>query len=593
MPTTVRNTRLVAGTVVEYHGGAMQAPTPPRSLASSDLETILAVTRALAAPFDLKSMLTAVVDAAKQVLDAERGSVWLYEAGTDELLLEVATGLAPVRVKSGAGIVGAAARTRSIINVPDCYADPRFDPALDRATGYRTRSMLTLPLVDHDDALVGVMQVLNKAGGPFDADDELLASTLAAQCAVALKRARMTEAVIEGERMRRSLDAAREVQMSTLPARMPEVAGYDIASWFQPAELTGGDTYDVALTDGKLLVVLGDATGHGIAPALSVTQMQAMLRMAFRLKADLETAFAQVNDRLAETLADDRFITAFIGLLDPVAHTMRFLSAGQGPLFHYRAATGRSDLHKPTSFPLGAMPLPAPPRAVTIPFAPGDALLLLSDGFYEQASAAGENWGEDRLHALLADHAREPMDSLLRLVVDDVRAHAGGAAQEDDMTAVLVGRRHERMARRSFVRGFDAIPALAAFTADFAAREGVDAGYLPVVDLAIEELFTNMVKYGGPSIADVRVDLAVAPDGVDVVLVDRDVEPFDVTRAPDADVDLPLERRRPGGLGLHLIKRLVDEYRYHYTKSSRQSRISFRVRRPFPADGAATSTGGR
>jgi phosphoserine phosphatase len=568
-------------------------PPPPRSLASSDLETILAVTRALAAPFDLKSMLTAVVDAAKQVLDAERGSVWLYEAGTDELLLEVATGLAPVRVKSGAGIVGAAARTRSIINVPDCYADPRFDPALDRATGYRTRSMLTLPLVDHDDALVGVMQVLNKAGGPFDTDDELLASTLAAQCAVALKRARMTEAVIEGERMRRSLDAAREVQMSTLPARMPEVAGYDIASWFQPAELTGGDTYDVALTDGKLLVVLGDATGHGIAPALSVTQMHAMLRMAFRMKADLETAFAQVNDRLAETLADDRFITAFIGLLDPATHTMRFLSAGQGPLFHYRASTGRSDLHTPTSFPLGAMPLPAPVRAVTIPFAPGDALLLLSDGFYEQANAAGENWGESRLHALLAEHAREPMDSLLRLVVDDVRAHAGGTAQEDDMTAVLVGRRHERAVRRSFARGFDAIPALAAYTADFVAREGIDEGFLPVVDLAIEELFTNMVKYGGPSSADVRVDLAVAPDGVDVVLVDRDVEPFDVTRAPDADVNLPLERRRPGGLGLHLIKRMVEEYRYHYTKSSRQSRISFRVRRPFPADGAATSTGGR
>lgn len=565
----------------------MATPGPPRSLASKDLETILAVTRALAAPFDLTSMLTAVVDAAKQVLDAERGSVWLHDPATDELVLEVATGLAPVRVKSGAGIVGAAARTRSIINVPDCYADPRFDPALDRATGYRTRSMLTLPLVDHDDALVGVMQVLNKAGGPFDEGDELLATALAAQCAVALKRARMTEAVIEGERMRRSLDAAREVQMSTLPARMPEVPGYDVAGFFRPAELTGGDTYDVALEDGKLLVVLGDATGHGIAPALSVTQMHAMLRMAFRLGVDLESAFVQLNDRLAETLADDRFITAFIGLLDPATHRMRFLSAGQAPIFHWRAAAGHADLHTPTSFPLGAMKLPAPRRAVAIGFAPGDALLLLSDGFYEQANAAGEGWGEARLAALLAEHADEPMDALLRLVVDDVRAFAGGAPQEDDMTAVLLARVRERTARRSFARDFASVPAMAAWTADFAAREGVDAALLSVVDLAIEELFTNMVKYGGPSRADVRVDLAVAPDGIDVTLVDRDVEPFDVTRAPDADVNQPLERRRPGGLGLHLIRRLVDSYRYHYTKSSRQSRISFRVRRPLGADGGA------
>ena len=77
--------------------------------------------------------------------------------------------------------------------------------------------------------------------------------------------------------------------------------------------LTGGDTFDLALVGDGLLVVLGDATGHGIAPALSVTQMHAMLRMAFRLGADLETAFMQVNNQLAETLAEDRFITAFIG----------------------------------------------------------------------------------------------------------------------------------------------------------------------------------------------------------------------------------------------------------------------------------------
>jgi anti-sigma regulatory factor (Ser/Thr protein kinase) len=220
-------------------------------------------------------------------------------------------------------------------------------------------------------------------------------------------------------------------------------------------------------------------------------------------------------------------------------------------------------------------------------------LLLLSDGFYEQANAAGQAWGEARLHALLADHAGEPMDDLLGLVVDDVRAHAAGAPQEDDMTAVLLARRRERLERRSFARDFGSIAAMAAWTAGFAAREGVDPALLPVADLAIEELFTNMVKYGGPSTAAVRIDLAAAADGLDVVLVDRDVEPFDVTRAPDAQVDLPLERRRPGGLGLHLVRRLVDDYRYHYTKPSRQSRISFRVRRPFPPGGVRTSTGGR
>ena len=222
-----------------------------------------------------------------------------------------------VRIPVGLGLVGACARDRQVLNVPDCYADPRFDQQVDRRSGYRTRCSLTLPLIDHAGALVGVMQVLNRIDGTFQAADEQLASALAAQCAVALQRVQMIESLIEGEKMRREMEMAQVVQMSTLPQAMPVVAGYDVHGTFRPALLTGGDTFDLAPVGDGLLVVLGDATGHGIAPALSVTQMHAMLRMAFRLGADLETAFAQVNDLLAETLAEDRFVTAFIGVLDP------------------------------------------------------------------------------------------------------------------------------------------------------------------------------------------------------------------------------------------------------------------------------------
>src|SRR6185295_9913355 len=240
----------------------------------ANLEPILAVAAKLAAPFDVDTMLAEVVEAAKRVLHAERGSVWLYDRDTDELELRIAGDIDSVRVPAGTGIVGACARKREIINVPDCYADARFDASTDRRTGYRTRCLLTLPLVDHGDALVGVMQVLNKASGVFDAEDEGLGRVLAAQCAVALQRARMTEALLDGERMRQQLEAARVIQMSTLPAHMPELPGYDVFGVSQPADLTGGDTFDVALIDdSKILLVLADATGHGIGPALSVTQM--------------------------------------------------------------------------------------------------------------------------------------------------------------------------------------------------------------------------------------------------------------------------------------------------------------------------------
>ena len=190
-------------------------------LSVDDVELILTVTSKLAAPFDLMTMLAEVVEAAKNVLRAERGSVWLYDAATDEMVLRIATGIAPVRVPAGAGLIGACAREGRILNVPDCYADERFNPEVDRASGYRTRCMLTLPLVDHKDVLVGAMQVLNKIDGVFDDNDESLATVLAAQCAVAIQRTRMTEAVIEGEKLRHELETARLVQMSTLPAAMP------------------------------------------------------------------------------------------------------------------------------------------------------------------------------------------------------------------------------------------------------------------------------------------------------------------------------------------------------------------------------------
>jgi len=567
----------------------MSARPNKRHLSVPDMEAILAVTSKLAAPFDLRTMLSEVVNAAKQVLKADRGSVWLYDAAADQLVLEIAAGMAQVRVPTSFGLAGACARSLQIINVPDCYADERFNPEVDKRSGYRTRCMLTLPLVDHKDVLVGVMQVLNKLDGVFDENDEALATVLAAQCAVALQRVRMTEDLIEGEKMRQELETARVVQMGTLPSTMPVLPGYDLYGTFKPAELTGGDTFDLSILDQGLLTVLADATGHGIAPALSVTQMHAMLRMAFRLGADLDTAFMQVNNQLAEILQDDRFITAFVGLLDTTTHRMRFHSGGQGPILHFQAESGICATHKPTSFPLGAMRLPSLRPAMTLDLRPGDILLLISDGIYEYRSAHDGDFGQERVQAVVGKHHRKPVAELAGILLDSVRQFAAGAPQEDDITVVLV-KREERpvTAVRSFRRSFDSIQDIFAFTAEVFSREHVDPELLPSVDLTLEELFTNMVKYSASS-AEVRIDLTKIEGGVKVALTDYDVEPFDVTQAPDADINLPIEQRKPGGLGLHLIRRLVDGIQYEYSRETRQSRITFRKTQ----DGPPASDGGK
>jgi phosphoserine phosphatase len=253
----------------------------------------------------------------------------------------------------------------------------------------------------------------------------------------------MTEAALEAERLKQEMQLARVVQQSSLPAGVPALAGYDLHGDFRPADATGGDSYDLALTPQGLLMLLADATGHGIAPALAVTQMHAMLRMAFRLGTPLELAFREINDQLALTLPEGRFVTAFIGLLDPATHAVRFVSGGQGPILHWHAADGRCTRYGPTSFPLGAMALPATRPAVGLTLEPGDVLAVLSDGIYEYEDADGAQFGTERVEALLTERAGAATGQIAAALFDAVHAFAAGQPQQDDITLVLV-RREQR-----------------------------------------------------------------------------------------------------------------------------------------------------
>lgn len=419
------------------HPHAASAPEP----ASSSWGTLLDVTRRLAAPVELRTILREVTHAACELLEAERASVWLLDEAHGELVLEIAADLPQVRLPLGTGLSGACARERRIIDVPDCYADPRFDPSVDRRSSFRTRNSLSLPLDALDGRLVGVLQVLNwRRRGPDELElQRQLAEALAAQCAVALARAQGIEKMREAERMHRDLEVARLVQHSAMPASMPEVLGYAVHATFQPAEQTGGDIYDLLLHEGQLLVVIADATGHGIGPALSVTQLQAMLRLGLRSGGALASVFRHVNDELCDRLPDGHFVTAFVGLLDPRTHRLSFISGGQAPILHYRAGSSEIVRHRATSFPMGAMALDADPQPVTIEMAEGDWLVLLSDGIYEQESDAGEQFGRARVEALLHRTASGAPAVLAEHLLHELQQFAAGR-QDDDITAVVLKR---------------------------------------------------------------------------------------------------------------------------------------------------------
>ena len=404
-----------------------------------NLRRILDIARRMAVTIDLDVLLGTIVDAACEVLACDRATIFLYDAATDELYSRVARGVDAIRFPADAGIAGQAAKERMFINVKDAYADSRFNPEVDKKTGYCTCNLLTFPLENIRGELIGVLQALNKAEGGFTADDEELARVLSAQAGVALDRARLLEEYAEKERMKRDLDIARRIQQGLFPEKNPIVEGYEIAGWNRSADETGGDAYDfIRLGDGRLAVFLADATGHGIGAALVIAQCRSLLRALLSVTQELPTVAAGVNDLLAEDLASDRFVTAFVGILDPIVHRIDYISGGQGPLMLITA--DRIENRCANALPFAVVPGTEYETPEHFGLRPGATVALLTDGFYEAANPGGEQFGEQRVIDFVRRHADTPLVQLIEELHGDVRQFTSGQPQADDLTAVLIRR---------------------------------------------------------------------------------------------------------------------------------------------------------
>ena len=141
-------------------------------------------------------------------------------------------------------------------------------------------------------------------------------------------------------------------------------------------------------------------------------------------------------------------------------------------------------------------------------------------------------------------------------------------------TSLLVDR--QRAMKRRFKRDYGSLAGVFAFVGEFFAKEGVDRAHLATVNLVLEELFTNMVKYNTAAKDDIVISLDTGGETLDMCLIDVSPDPFDLTLAPEPDTDLPIEQRRVGGLGIHLVRQVVDDIRYEHVEG--ESRITLTKR---------------
>jgi len=406
---------------------------------AAQLEKVLEITRAMAATEDLDGLLQLVVERAMELLDAERATVFLYDSDADELVSRIAAGANEIRIPAGAGLAGAVARSGQVVNVTDAYADDRFNPQVDRQTGFRTRNILSLPMWDYHGGLVGVLQVLNKRREAFGGDDIELAEILAAQAGVAIQRANLIEHYLLKQQMERAMEIAQEIQRGLLPTDSPGIDGFEVAGFSRPADHTGGDTYDfMPLPDGKWMFAVADATGHGVGPALIIAETRAMLRAICLQGADVGSVLQTTNDLLVTDMEGGRFVTCFLGILYPPAARLTYASAGHGPMLFYDAAADAFDVVGATSIPLGVMEHAGFGETVSRVMSAGDFAAIVTDGFLEACNAEGEQFGVDRACRVLQSHKDAPPAEMIRRLHAAVAEFSAGQPQADDLTAVVI-----------------------------------------------------------------------------------------------------------------------------------------------------------
>jgi len=232
--------------------------------------------------------------------------------------------------------------------------------------------------------------------------------------------------------------AAHRIQQRLLPQSAPRVPGWDIAGVCFAAEYAAGDYFDfLTFPDGTLGLVIADVRGHGVGPALLMATASAYIRSFAGLELPLTQMLNQTNKMLCQQMEEDQFITLLVCRLDPATRTLTYVNAGHPEGYIIGVSGAVTATLGNGGLPLGIVPDTLYPESRTIKLAPGDTVLLLTDGLLETRAPAGELLGTPRVIDLVRAHHDRSTGGLIQLLRDEVDQFSGCEALKDDVTIVV------------------------------------------------------------------------------------------------------------------------------------------------------------
>lgn len=398
----------------------------------------------LAQTFDLTQLLPKIVDRLFAVFrQADRGFVIVNEEG--KLIPKVSKTRRndDEGTRFSSSIVRRVLETGQSILSEDASAGKGVDLSQSIAD-CRIRSMMCVPLVGRSSTKpFGVIQLdTQDRFKQFNQEDLKLLLAVAGQAAVALENANMHATIVQRAGLERDLLLARKVQESFLPLKMPQVPGYEFMARYESAQEVGGDYYDfVPLPNSRYGIMVGDVAGKGIPAALLMAKVSAEARFCALTEADLSAIISRLNEHLQEAGRLDRFVTFAAALLDPARHNVTFANAGHIAPLIYRKATGQFEegtTSDQTGLPLGIVE-GIPYAASSVTLAPGDCVLLITDGITESKDRNERDFQMEGVIAALRAGPMNPPAMVDRLLAS-VHAHAANRKPHDDLTVVAFGR---------------------------------------------------------------------------------------------------------------------------------------------------------
>ncbi|MFM1872891.1 MAG: Phosphoserine phosphatase RsbP [Planctomycetota bacterium] len=419
-------------------GSTLLTGDPAEDLRSLEilLDTIAAVTLNI----DLDAVLRDIVARSLLVTRAERAILLLGESA-EELRVRVA------QDRDGNALAGDLQWSRSLVR--KCLEEEvavrsvvqSDQQALELGQSVydlKLRAVMCAPMLARD-RVIGVIYVDSRAvRREFSARDLALFGAISAQLAIAVENARLHMDSLEKARLRKDVEIARRIQQHLLPHVPENSPGLDLALRYHAAEQASGDTYDfVPLPDGKLAVMIGDVTGHGVGAALLTHAVQAALRSYLETLSDPSEIITRLNRRLVQSVETGNFMSLLLAIVDPKARTVRYVNAGH-PGLVVCGQSGCRVLDK-TGMVLGVVGEQVYEVSATVQLDAGDVLLLYTDGVDETMSPEREPFGIQRLSAALAASRGERAEGVLAGIEAALAAHAGpGKAKEDDVTMIAV-----------------------------------------------------------------------------------------------------------------------------------------------------------